>query len=91
MERDPVEETKEANELILDGLYLRETELFRTYIKLFGDPSEEVRDWEYAVGMGAVMTLDTEQSRNESRKNLEEFIAFLEQEIAKKSGADTVT
>lgn len=82
MEQEPAKEAKEDIESILDSLYEREAELFKKYIELFGEPSEELRDRDYAVGMGAIASSDTEQAK----KDLEEFIAFLESEMAKKSG-----
>lgn len=84
MEKEPTTEhieSREDIEAILDGLYEREVKLYKTYKELFGEPSEEVSDWEYAVSMGAVAS---SWSNEEIRKNLEEFNVFLETEIAKK-------
>lgn len=81
MEQEPVKEAKEDIEWILDDLYEREGELYKKYKELFGEPSEEVSDWEYAVSMGSVAS---SWSNEEIRKNFEEFNAFLEAEIAKK-------
>lgn len=88
MEQEPSTEHVESHEdveAIIERLYNRERELYEKYKELFGEPSEEISDWSYAVSMGAIAS---SWSNEEIRKNLEEFNAFLEAEIAEKSDAD---
>ncbi len=84
MERPPKQELgPEELDAVIEQLLKQEGELFAEYIELYGEPGEDLEEREYWVAQEALVGKDREQAK----QRLEEFIAFLEEQILKKKNS----